>query len=119
MKRDNRNSAGRLRVPVDIQYRPSDGSTDAMGNVQKGEWTSRGVFYAEIRERRGHEKLDAGRQTDIKSAVVRFRDEGQTIKATDELVFRDERWDIRSITRPDDSDRWIECLCDTQGTENS
>lgn len=110
--------AGRLRE--EVQFERHDDVPDGYGNTTSG-WTAwpngSTVFRADIRERPGQEKIDAGAVASHSIATVRLRKTplSEQITTTDRAVFRGKTWNIEAITQIDRPGRVIEMTCRAGG----
>lgn len=103
-------NAGLLRERVTFQSL-TEGAVDDYGNVYTG-WSAVGTRYADLRERTGKEKIEAGALSDVSMATMRCRSDSltSTITAADRVVARGYTWAVKNVIQVDAKDTMIEFL---------
>ena len=103
--------AGKLRDRV--AFESPDGTTDSYGNPSDG-WGNSRTVWADVRERTGKEKMDAGAVAAVRMATVRIRKNSTTeaITTSDRVTIRGELWNIRSIAQIDSKGAMLEMTCE-------
>jgi head-tail adaptor len=92
-----------------IFQRLSDGAVDAYGNVYSG-WAELGSRAADMRERTGKEKIEAGALSDVAMATMRCRSDSftQGITSADRVYMRNTTWAIKNVMQVDAKNTVIE-----------
>lgn len=90
--------------------------SDGHGNAE-GEYEDEFTVSARIRPRLGGEQVMAGRLEGKNIATITVRYSSDTAQITTDWEARDARtgqkWNIRSITNPDERKRYLELLCES------
>ncbi|MDE4059768.1 head-tail adaptor protein [Phaeobacter gallaeciensis] len=79
-----------------VEREADAGTLDAYGNPVAASWGALGVFWADLRETTGKERLAAGRLESAATATMRLRAsaEAQGITPADRVQARGETWKI-------------------------
>ena len=104
-------ASGKFRDRATVES--PDHTSDDYGNVTSG-WQNAREIWADVLERTGKEKLEAGAVQSMRMATVRVRSNNTTraITTADRLTVRGEVWNIRSIAQIGRSKRVIEFSCE-------
>lgn len=109
--------AGHFRDRVTVEVKAS-GALDAYGNPSDAIWSVRGVFWADLRETPGKERLAAGRLEAPVTATLRLRATPETlaILPADRVLARGFTWKIIGAPiDPDGRSRQIEVTLERGG----
>lgn len=100
--------AGLYREKATFQ-RLSEGAVDAYGNVYSG-WADLGSRAADMRERTGKEKIEAGALSDVAMATMRCRSDSftQGVTSADRVSIRGTSWAIKNVMQVDAKNTVIE-----------
>ena len=100
--------AGLYREKATFQ-RLSEGAVDAYGNVYSG-WADLGSRSADMRERTGKEKIEAGALSDVAMATMRCRSDSftQGVTSADRVYIRGISWAIKNVMQVDAKNTVIE-----------
>lgn len=100
--------AGLYREKATFQ-RLTEGAVDAYGNVYSG-WSEIGTRAADMRERTGKEKIEAGALADVAMATMRCRSDSftQTITSADRVYMRGITWAIKNVMQVDAKNTVVE-----------
>lgn len=100
--------AGLYREKATFQ-RLSEGAVDAYGNVYSG-WADLGSRSADMRERTGKEKIEAGALSDVAMATMRCRSDSftQGVTSADRVYIRGTSWAIKNVMQVDAKNTVVE-----------
>lgn len=101
--------AGSLRKRLTFE---TEGETPDGGGGYVAGWSTIATVWGSFRPERGRERLEAGRLEGAVAGVVRVRSSAttRTITEKDRVTFGGDSYQIRSLTNPDQRNKFLEFL---------
>jgi head-tail adaptor len=108
--------AGRLNRRVSFQR--LDSTPDEYGNVSQGTWAELFTTWGNLRETTGREIIEGGAIHAPVSATLMVRGNSltRTVLPADSAVIDSVRWNIRTITNPDQRGAWLLMVVEREAT---